>query len=631
MEDYPLARMQPQLYYDEAGNVEQYYENTHISSLLRLALDCITKRLWSSEINSDWFENRLMNNKRVKQKLQQNLGSTFPLPSSIKKMLMKNIDVIGKQIKDELRHLNNSRLLIYIFKSYKWRDFAPSIWNFAQENCINYYIGRKVFGNINHEVDIGTLSASSDEIPFYLSMWKSFPNHLRYQIIVSLLRHDSIEYDSLKSFPRDLLFIAELLKEFDAEERKKIWLENYTGLIIAANPSHLENIMRLCFDNEEQIIEFKRQWFVNCGHADQYCLDLITESGFVALNKFASFCSSDELEAEELTKRVLHKYFGGRVPGNFDKDILLKMLRSPGRISRIIRMAEFQYLFKMSEETIKEYCYEQISRGNFERVKEFLNVSLPPEKNLLSFLRDVIKSFFDDNDLTCLKFSCSWMSLSLEKFNNLIEDLFATSEASAAGFKKEIMFSESVINFIGAIMFSIDIVSFVHSDIGMDEVECIKKFSTTFLSSEQDISKWKEDVMMYSLKGMRQRNWFLFNPRKGGWKKAFAWFLDSEEKASQFKALFSMDEILYNFIRSLEKFFMAETLYASCFDQILLWYYSNDKEEITFFKLQALRDCDIDEYTDVQILLLGRARFEFELCSDDIERFDVIRRALGYE
>ncbi|XP_065199955.1 uncharacterized protein LOC135831415 isoform X8 [Planococcus citri] len=608
------------------------------AALLRLALNCVTKRLWLSEINNDWFETRVLNNEKVKDKLRLNHDFKSLLPSSINEMLMINIDAVGKQISDTFAPLSAQKLIRLVFEEREWRDFAASICNLVKETGLNYNDVQEMFKNIIREIDSGSLSVSSDEISFYLSVWKSLPKDLKSRIIVNLSCHEgrkignqisaSADYIaecygpqdiSVKNFPRDLQFFTNLMLDFDPEERKKIWLENYPELIVAASPCNLQRLMEVCFDKEEQIVEFKRRYFVERGYADRYCLRIIEKKCFAELNKFLGFCTNNELEAEELTKRILHKYFATNgIPHGYDA--LFEMFRSGGCICRVLKLAEFQYLFRLPAETVKAYCYKLIDQGNFERVKEFLNIFFPSGKNASSFLQEVIKTFFSDNNLYEPKFTGLWLLSKLEKFNHFIDSLFATSEAAAV-FRKEIMFSESVFNFVGFVRFSEDVEPFGISpfDEEYDIIVSIEKFPTTFLPSELDLSKWKEDFAIYSLKCMRQWRWFIFCRHGGHWDEVSAWLFNSEEKASRFKALLSMDEILSCYPR------LTLLTLSRYFYPILRWYYSNDEEQIVFFMLQALRESSPD-FSYTHTILLGNSSDQFAQCTNDSERLATLRQ-----
>ncbi|XP_065199952.1 uncharacterized protein LOC135831415 isoform X6 [Planococcus citri] len=629
MEDDPIRNWR-----EHSSDYDSYTRSREIPSLLQLSLDVIVKRLWMSEMNRDWFETRVLNCEQLKNKLHQNRDPTIhSLPPSIKQMVIDNIDNVGEQMNKQFSDLSGFGLLVSVFHERKFRDFAPLIWNLViEENVVDYYVAQKIFSIINQEMNQGSIVMPSDEVSFYLRMWRSFPKDLRSRVIVILSNIDfnRYSYNAPKNDSRDLRFFTELITDFDAAERKKIWLENYEQLIVAANPSTLEHLMRICFDDGKQIIEFKRQYFVRSGRADPYCLRLIKNRRFAELDRFLIFCSHDELEAEELTKRILHKHFAtDPIPQGYD--VLFQILRSNAScICRVIKMPEFQHLFHMSTENLKEFCYSRINSVNFEELIAFFNYFFPPERNVSRFLQEAIKSFFTDRVLNRLKYSCLLRPkqyedfLYLKRLNNVIGNLFVTSEA-AARFKKEIMFCDGLFDLIRNIMLSSEN-PFRDLSTDRNRMLFVKEFVTMFLSSEQDLSKWKEDFVADSVKNMKsQGRSCSFRASDVDWADAKAWFLDSEEKVSQFKASLSMDEIMSIYLNSMSS---CRTWYL---DNILLWYFSNDEEQIVFFKLQKLRECIKSEYPSARETLLGRARTEFDNCTNDFDRCEVLRRALGRE
>ncbi|XP_065199956.1 uncharacterized protein LOC135831415 isoform X9 [Planococcus citri] len=584
-----------------------------VPSLLQLSLNCVVKRLWLSEINNDWFENRVLKSDRVKHKLHQILVSTSRLPPSIEKMLTENIDIVGNDISDKFTQLSGSKLLMFVIKNREWSDFAPSFWNFVKRNGMNYFTVRAIFETILQNINDGSRLISIDEISFYLSMWKTIPKDFKSRVIVNLCFDGRYKNAELTSYPYD--FLPKLLMDFSSEERKKIWMENYLELICKINPSRLSHLMSYTFDNDEQINEFKRQYFVRDGYADRYGLTLIWLRRFQELDQFVLFCSTNESEMEELAKRILHKYFSAH---QRYYHVLLQVLRSGGYVSRVIQMTEFQHLFQIPIENVKAYCHELIDGGDFIIMNEFLDYFLPKDKNISSFLQEMIKSFFDDNNLLERKFHSEWLQYRFKQFNDAIENMFATTE-EAAFFKKEIMFFNSVFELIAVILFTPDVEQFGYSP--NRRISCIKKWSVMFLLSEEDLSKWKEDFMAYSINGVRQKRWCLFSE----WVEVFAWFLDSEDKASKFRANLSMDEIL------LSCFEFGGMFSVSQLNQILRWYYSDDEERIVFFKLRALRECDFHDSDFASQIILGNVREEFNRCENDLDRLVVLRQTLRQE
>ncbi|XP_065199958.1 uncharacterized protein LOC135831416 [Planococcus citri] len=596
-----------------------------VPSLLKLSLNCIVKGLWLSEINNDWFETRELNVERVKNKLLQNRGFMSSLPSSIEKMLIEKIDVVGKQLSDEFANLSGLGLLASVFRERKWRHFAPLIWNFVKENEMNYYVAESIFENIISGINDGV--SSSDDEEFYLQVWRTFPKDLKSRLIVFLSRGFYI-YTS-KNFPRDLRFFSELVMNFDAEERKTIWQQNYTHLIVGTSPSNLEHLMRSCFDNEEEIIEFKRQYFVGCGNADQYCLDLISEKCFIELDQFLNFCSPDELDAEKFTKRVLHKYFASHTIAE-GYEVVFLILHSEARciICRVIKMDEFQYLFQMQTEHLKELCYKFISRRSFEELIKFLNFFLPPEKNVECFMQEVIKSLFaervDPYKYIKMCFPCYKDDFThLNEFSKVLDSLFATPEA-VARFKKEVIFCEGAFRLTRYILFS-DHRMFRFKGV-KERLACVEKFVSVFLPVEQDLREWKDAFVTDNIKYMRwsndEREISMYFLNRSDWNETFAWFLDSEERMSQLKTSLSIDEIVCICIRA--------NCDARNFDRILQWYFSNNEERIVFFKLQKLRESSM-RYRYSSIGELCGVGDEFYRCTNDFDRCEVIRRTLVRE
>ncbi|XP_065223492.1 uncharacterized protein LOC135847736 isoform X2 [Planococcus citri] len=149
-------------------------------------------------------------------------------------------------------------------------------------------------------------------------IWKHTPLNLKRSTInvfssgsswiAAINIHDCGECDCMK-INVDLLLT--ILQDASLEERN-LFLHNCWGCLIKPLQSKdLQRVIELCFENEVEINQFKRNVMVKSGDVFQHCLSLLKDLHFDELNAFVSFCCPKSQAARNFKQRILRSAFLG--------------------------------------------------------------------------------------------------------------------------------------------------------------------------------------------------------------------------------------------------------------------------------------------------------------------------------
>ncbi|XP_065223855.1 uncharacterized protein LOC135848018 [Planococcus citri] len=149
-------------------------------------------------------------------------------------------------------------------------------------------------------------------------IWKHTPLNLKRSTIrvfssdntwiAAINIHDCGECDCQK-INVDLLLT--ILQDASLEERN-LFLHNCWGCFIKPlQIKDLQRVIGLCFENEVEITQFKRNVMVKSEDVFQHCLSLLKDRHFDELNAFVSFCCPKSKSARNFKQRILRSAFLG--------------------------------------------------------------------------------------------------------------------------------------------------------------------------------------------------------------------------------------------------------------------------------------------------------------------------------
>ncbi|XP_065224195.1 uncharacterized protein LOC135848258 isoform X1 [Planococcus citri] len=137
-------------------------------------------------------------------------------------------------------------------------------------------------------------------------IWYSAPQDLKRLAIkqISTKLHLFTDY-RLKNRKDSSEFLLTVLNSATFEERSSFWTNSWHNLILGKSVDDLQQIMELCFENADAIIQYKRKVMEKSKHVHNLCVELIKEPNFEELNDFVNFCYPNKDTARLFKQQLL--------------------------------------------------------------------------------------------------------------------------------------------------------------------------------------------------------------------------------------------------------------------------------------------------------------------------------------
>ncbi|XP_065226107.1 uncharacterized protein LOC135849534 [Planococcus citri] len=158
----------------------------------------------------------------------------------------------------------------------------------------------------------------------FRELWNCAPRNFRTSVtknVVPKLRlynfnrdysHEPSEHDRRNKDPvNSLEFLFTILSDASLLERHSFWCNCWPDLIKVAHFNDLSRIMGICFENDDQIIQYKENVIAGSDILREICVSLLTHSYFEELNELANFCFPNEDSAKHYKQQLL-QYKGFR-------------------------------------------------------------------------------------------------------------------------------------------------------------------------------------------------------------------------------------------------------------------------------------------------------------------------------
>ncbi|XP_065224507.1 uncharacterized protein LOC135848518 [Planococcus citri] len=161
------------------------------------------------------------------------------------------------------------------FSSGEWEDLCCQIWKHAPLNLKRSTI--RVFSSDNS--------------------W-----------IAAINIHDCGDCDCQKM---NIDLLLTILQDASLEERNLFWRNCWSCFIKPLQSKDLQRVIVLCFENEVEINQFKRNVMVKSEDVFQHCVSLLKDLHLKELNAFVSFCCPKSQAAKNLKQRILQSAYLG--------------------------------------------------------------------------------------------------------------------------------------------------------------------------------------------------------------------------------------------------------------------------------------------------------------------------------
>ncbi|XP_065225957.1 uncharacterized protein LOC135849442 isoform X4 [Planococcus citri] len=111
---------------------------------------------------------------------------------------------------------------------------------------------------------------------------------------------------------RYVQFLLTILSCATFEQKKPFWRNCWRSLIKGARVGELQRIIKLCFENEEEIAEFRKNVMARSRIVRRRCVLLLLNADFDELNALVDFCNPDSETARICKQEILRSSFLGQ-------------------------------------------------------------------------------------------------------------------------------------------------------------------------------------------------------------------------------------------------------------------------------------------------------------------------------
>ncbi|XP_065225103.1 uncharacterized protein LOC135848934 [Planococcus citri] len=135
-------------------------------------------------------------------------------------------------------------------------------------------------------------------------------NHSLPTLKPCLIRVISSDSSWLQVFDQiNFELLLTILQDASLEERNLFLRNCWSALSKRVRRKNLQRVIELCFENEDEINQFKQNVVINSRDVLQYCAALLEDSCFEELNAFVSFCCAELQAARNFKQRILQSAY----------------------------------------------------------------------------------------------------------------------------------------------------------------------------------------------------------------------------------------------------------------------------------------------------------------------------------
>ncbi|XP_065207327.1 uncharacterized protein LOC135836424 isoform X2 [Planococcus citri] len=182
------------------------------------------------------------------------------------------------------------------------------VWNYVKNSIPGYkfiHLMRELWCFVEMHVEY---FCYANVPPLLSGIWTDAPDNLKKYVIERILNRsddangaDDDDYD----YAYNVEFFLDLLSFLRPEFRRNIWNNCWDKFICYASTSDLHEAMKLCFDNEDSLVQFKENEMLNHPSLEtKFYLSIEHDSGD-EFNKYLQFCLSDEHRLLEVKKQFV--------------------------------------------------------------------------------------------------------------------------------------------------------------------------------------------------------------------------------------------------------------------------------------------------------------------------------------
>ncbi|XP_065224264.1 uncharacterized protein LOC135848305 [Planococcus citri] len=368
---------------------------------------------------------------------------------------------LDNQLLQKIVNYNGVDLVHILFRDEKYDEQAViTTWLYVR-NRLNKdmfsYLVQKIFETeLLYVSDDFWGKARDDDSLAYLAreIWNNAPRNLKLSTIREIIS-DSQMFEGMAEGldcdpdPKNADFLLTVIADAAIEDRKNLfWVRNWHHLIALYSGTDLQQMMKLCFENDDEIVQFKEKVIAVSKYVSGHCHKLLDYSHFNKLNDFISFLYPETQSAIDFKRKILKKVY------------LLQDFTEENALA--------------SSKKLRNRFFKLLNRAEFDELNDFLSFLWPEMREPRIFKQRLLQLAFLGQDC---QLGGSLMD-KIEKFNEFIDDTFNTIELSN-DFKNQLASSPSIQDRLAR---------FAHSSYNSEK---IWKFVDTFVLQEETLMQIK--------------------------------------------------------------------------------------------------------------------------------------------
>ncbi|XP_065219507.1 uncharacterized protein LOC135844958 isoform X8 [Planococcus citri] len=172
----------------------------------------------------------------------------------------------------------------------KYYEYAMDSWA-----CMKNYISEDMFAKIVHQLWQLAFNPSKSELirvnhtsSLLMELWTSAADSLKSNVSETDL-FAKLDCTVRGVHHYDLKFMFELLANTSDSLKKEIWLKNWRKLMIRAKLADLEQLMKLCLWDDDEVEQFKENIATNIDELNNYFNDCLNKDLYSELNDYLNF------------------------------------------------------------------------------------------------------------------------------------------------------------------------------------------------------------------------------------------------------------------------------------------------------------------------------------------------------
>ncbi|XP_065225689.1 uncharacterized protein LOC135849264 [Planococcus citri] len=204
---------------------------------------------------------------------------------------------------------------MYIKDKMNENNFTKLIEKLA-ENETNNHISEEVLNETCDETLKGW-PHTEDETYLFCEIWRNASDELKQSAITIILSKEKywlFDRECMGIKPtefREIRFLLSILSDASFEQRNAFWNNTWLSLIDGTRPTDLHRIMKLCFENENDIAKFKETTMAVYENISPYCVEVMKTGCFNELNDTLVSCCPETEKRKDFKRRLLRSCFLG--------------------------------------------------------------------------------------------------------------------------------------------------------------------------------------------------------------------------------------------------------------------------------------------------------------------------------